>query len=161
MVNPSRGWMSPQTGGSLSPTPRILGNGPAWRRYIAWRARHSRQLVPASPGRPWGLTEADIVVMAVCEPGSLTSLSLALQIDPTALVHRFIGAVRDYGGELARDKARFWRAWAGVEHENAARKRFQRRRKAAARAAAYRKRTNLKKVTPKPPNSENHGILKV
>lgn len=161
MVNPSRGWMSPQTGGSQSPTPRILGTGPAWRRYVAWRARHSRQLVPASPGRPWGLTEADIVVMAVCEPGSLTSLSVALQIDPTALVHRFVDAVRDYGSEIGRDKARFWAKWASVDREQAVRKRFRRRQKTAARVAAYRKRKKSEKVTLKAPLSENHGILKV
>ena len=111
MVNPGRGWMTPRYSSGPPGTPRVLGRADVWRRYTAWRARHARVAAAPSAGRPWGLTVADLAVMAICEPVTLNDLADLTGMSAVSATHLFIAAVKDYGAEMRSDNRRLLNAY--------------------------------------------------
>jgi hypothetical protein len=102
-VNPSRGWMTPRYSDSRPAMPRQMGNGPAWRRYKEWRLRWSVRLVPPNPGRPWGMTVADMVVAMAVEPVHFADFAALTGKSAISMVDLFIRSVQDYGAPPRRE----------------------------------------------------------
>jgi hypothetical protein len=110
-VNPSRGWMTPRYSDSRPAMPRQMGNGPAWRRYKEWRLRWSTRLVPPNPGRPWGMTVADMVVAMAVEPVHFADFAALTGKSAISMVDLFIRSVQDYGAPPRREAnmGKLWR----------------------------------------------------
>jgi hypothetical protein len=144
MVSPQRGWFSDKGGmGSGSggqPVPRPLGNGRAWRRYVSWRHRWSRQVVAPHPSVPWGLTAADVVVRLVTEPVSFRDVAELTGKSSLSVVRLFVAAVQDYGAEVVRSRREFWNAWDGIEEQTRRRQVQRRRRQVAERVRRHREK---------------------
>lgn len=140
MTSPSRGWMTPRYGSGPPATPRILANGPAWRRYTSWRERWAAPAVARSPSYPWGLSAADLACMALLEPWNITDLARLSGKSDLLTVELLVRVVTDYGSELKRERARIWEAWDAVDATTAARRLRRRRMKGAERARRYRKK---------------------
>lgn len=143
-VNPSRGWFTDRGGmggsGGNSPTPRPLGNGRAWRRYLSWRQRWSRVVIPPSPSLPWGLTAADLVTRLVTEPVSFHETAQLADKPALSVVQLFVAAVKDYGAEVVRSRMDFWSTWDGIDQQMARRQAHARRRRWAAQKRNQRRR---------------------
>jgi hypothetical protein len=78
------------------------------------------------------------MVLAITEPGSLSGLATALQIDPLAFTERFVDAVRDYGAEVARDTRKFWAGWDQIGPKQARDRKRQKRAQTLARVRKFR-----------------------
>lgn len=127
MVNPGcassgswKAYCGPRTSPAKIPSasqsiPRMLGKRGPERRYRALHKNWHQKVIPPSPGNPWGLTAAGVVVNLIIEPHGFEYYASRMGVHPSVVVNMFVRILRDYSGSRVADRQKANVEWEGEQ----------------------------------------------